>query len=82
MLGALGRSGDEQLRGVDGLETGGVVFADPSLLKAQLIHPLAELKVPLHGESGVLVERMKGGEEDAVTYRKVRHSWLTSAILS
>src|SRR5690606_13877741 len=70
---ALCRDGDEQLGRADDLPAGGMMLADPGLVKAEAIEPLHQLEIPVERRGGVLVHRMERRQEDAVSQGNVRH---------
>jgi hypothetical protein len=69
---ALGRDGQEQLRGGDGLPARAVVLADPCLVEAEPVAERDQLQIALEGECGVLPLGMEGGDEDAELQGKAR----------
>ena len=66
VLGSFRRGGDEDLGRVDRLHTRGVVLTDPGFRETQPIEHLEQLEIALEAQGGVLGERVKWCEEDAV----------------
>ena len=66
VFGAFGGKGDKDLGRADDLETGGVVFADPRLVKAELVEPRHQLEIALQALSRVLLVRVERRQKDPV----------------
>src|SRR5215475_2384480 len=73
MLGALGGEGDENFRAGDDLEPGGMMLANPCLVKAELVEPLHQLEVAFEALRRVLLVRMERRQEDPVAQVDLGH---------
>src|SRR5215475_11205460 len=73
MLGALGGEGDENFRAGDDLEPGGMMLANPCLVKAELVEPLHQLEVAFEALRRVFLIRMERRQEDPVAEVDLGH---------
>ena len=62
---AIRRHGDEQFGGGNDLPSRAVVLADPRFVKTQVIEPLDQLEVAVHGKGRVFPDAVEGAEKDA-----------------
>jgi hypothetical protein len=75
-------NGDEDLGRADGLETGGVVLADPRLVKAEPVEPHHQLEVAVEAGRRVLFNRMERRQKDPVSESDLGHQSLALGVSS
>ena len=71
---ALGRGRNEHFGRGDDLQAGGVVFADPGFVVAQLVQVFDKFQVAFQGQRRVLSRGVERGHEDAETERGLHGS--------
>src|SRR5437762_8355150 len=76
MAGALGGEGDEDLRRRDDLVAGGMVLANPGLVKAELVEMDDQVEIALEALGRVLLIRVEGRQEDPVPKVDLAHRGL------
>ena len=62
---AFGGGGNEQFGRRDSLPAGAVVLADPGLVVTQVVQPLDQLHVPVHGQGRIFADSVEGPKEYA-----------------
>src|SRR5207249_5580692 len=78
----LGDDRDENFRRADDLEPGGMVLADPGLVKAEPVEPHRQFEIAVEAGRRVLLHRMERRQKDPVPKGDLGHQGLALGVSS